>query len=254
MRSSPRYGESSPSAGRVRNGSVGILDVSAELRSRLSAARRVALLVSGARDDAGGRARPRDPLPPARAHPLRVGARAVLSPQVGRGGLPPGPPAHARGFRGEGAGHHQARSARSADARAAIRRLPVRRRRRDPSHPRHVRHDGPADKLRDRPRRLGRDRERACTNPLGHGSAPRRHRVHRGDLQPLHGIVGNARRSRAAPRESLSLRGGRAGHDGARRDVARPHEAVGVLLDTFLRAASRRGRPRRRASTRRPSA
>ena len=70
--------------------------------------------------------------------------------------------------------------------------------RRSPSHPRHVGHDGPADELRDRPRRLGRDRQRACANSLGHGLAARRHGVHRGDLQPLHGLVGHARRRRAA--------------------------------------------------------
>ena len=69
-------------------GTDGILDVSAALRRRLPAAAGVALLVPGARDDAGGRARARDPRAAAGAHALRVGARAVLSPQMGRGGIP----------------------------------------------------------------------------------------------------------------------------------------------------------------------
>ena len=58
---------------------------------------------------------------------------------------------------------------------------------------------GRPDELRHRARRLGRDRQRARANSLGHGPAARRHRVHRGDLQPLHGLVGHAGRRRAPP-------------------------------------------------------
>ena len=62
---------------------------------------------------------------------------------------------------------------------------------------------------------IGRDDWDAIANAharilWGMGAAPRRYRVHRGDLQPLHGVVGHARRRRAAAREGLSVRGGRA--------------------------------------------
>ncbi len=218
------------------------MDVSAALRRRISAARGVALLVPATRDDAGRGARTGDCRSVAGAHALRVGARAVLSPEMGRGGISPRPPAYARGFRVEGAGHHQARPARRAGALAPVRRLPVHRGRRSPSHPRHVRHHRPAHGVRDRSRRLGCDRQCACPRPLGHGPAARRHRVHRGDLQPVHGLVGHARRRRAPSREGVSIWRRRARNDGARRDVARPDEAVGVLFDAVVRAAPRGGR------------
>ena len=118
--------------------------------------------------------------------------------------------------------------------------------RRGPSHPRHVRHDRPADGLRDRPQRLGCDRQCARPHSLGHGPAAGRRRLHRGDLQPVHGLVGHARRRRAPAREGVSVRRRRARDDRARRDVARPDEAVGVLLDAVVRAASRRSRARGR--------
>ena len=68
--------------------------LSSALRRGLPAAARFALLVPAPRDDAGRRARRRDPRAAEASHALRVGPRAVLPAQVGRGRLPPRPPAH----------------------------------------------------------------------------------------------------------------------------------------------------------------
>ena len=59
--------------------------------------------------------------------------------------------------------------------------------------------------LRDRPQRLGCDRQCARPHSLGHGLAAGRRGLHRGDLQPVHGLVGHARRRRAPAREGVSV-------------------------------------------------
>ena len=185
--------------------------------------RRVALLVSGSRDDAGRGARARDPRAPAgRSRATRGSTRRSTGASGTRRDSIPTICASLEDF------ESKVPVITKRDLREAQSRVPpfgdylCVAGRRDPSHSRHVRHDRPADRFAHRPRRLGRDRQRARTDPLGHGHASRRHRVHRGDLQPVHGLVGHARRRRAAARQGVPVRRRRAGHDGARRDVARP--------------------------------
>ena len=95
------------------HGRHGVLELAAAFRQRLPARRRQPLLVPGARDDAPA-ARER------RSSSACARSRATLrehAPFYRASGTRPDftrPAAHARGFRGEGAGGHQARSARRA--------------------------------------------------------------------------------------------------------------------------------------------
>src|SRR5579875_914137 len=70
--------------------------VAARLRRRVLAGAGPALLVSGARDDAGGRAGRVHPGPPPGDRPLGVGAVAILPGEVDPGRRPSRPPPAAR--------------------------------------------------------------------------------------------------------------------------------------------------------------
>ncbi len=222
--------------------------VSAAVRRRLPAERGVALLVPGARDDAGGRPRACDSRAVAGRSPATRGSTRRSTGASGtRRGFHPDQLAHARGFRVEGAGRHQVRPARCAIAGAPVRRLPVRCRTRGLSHPWHVRHDRPADGVRRSVATTGMRSRMRTRGSVGHGHPPRATRCSsrrssaftwaRGGRSP-------ARSGCAAEGVSVRRRGAR--HDRARRAVARPDEAVGVLRDAVVRAASRRSRARGR--------
>src|SRR5207244_11935191 len=124
-----------PGAGGQRNGKLVIY---AAVRPAISAGRRLAVLVSQARDDGPRGARQGSPRTLEGSHALRVRIGAVLSAEMGRGGIPPESATLARGLRGKGPRHQQKGPARSASPHAAVRRLSVRARLGDPPHSRHV--------------------------------------------------------------------------------------------------------------------
>ena len=138
-------------------------------------------------------------------------------------GFHPEPPDVARGFRVAACRSSPRSDLRESQARrAAVRRLPVRRRTSEVFHI----HGTSGTTGRPTAFAIGRDdwrrdRQRARAHHVGHGHAARRHRLHRRDLQPLHGQLGRAGRRRAAARQGVSVRRRRAGHDRARRAVAR---------------------------------
>ena len=141
-------------------------------------------------------------------------------------------------FESARAGGHEGRTESRPGRRPALRRLPVRSGERDLPRSRHQRHYRPADRFCDRPHRLARRCQRPCPHHVGDGRAPRRHRLRRGDLQPLCGQLGRAGRSGAPRVESLSLRRRRLGHERALRAVARYSPALRLLRHSDLRAAS----------------
>ena len=104
----------------------GVLGIPAALRRVLSSRGFQPLLVSGARNDAGSRARASDLEATPGRLPLRVRALGVLQEKMGRSGLPSRRPALAGGLRSQGPGHHQARPARIASESACLRRVPLR--------------------------------------------------------------------------------------------------------------------------------
>ena len=150
-----------------------------------------------------------------------------------------------------GAGDHQGRSARRPGRAPAVRRLHLHRARADVVHihgtPRHHR---PPDGVRDRPRRLGRDRQRPRADHVGHGHPPGRHRLHRRDLQPLHGLVGDALRRRAPRRHRVPVRRRRAGQSRARSTGWRQMQARAPSTARRRTRCTWPRSPPRRASTR----
>ena len=152
-----------------------------------------------------------------------------------------------RGLRAP-AGDHQGRAARRPGRAPAVRLLHLHRARGRRARARHQRHHGPPDRVRHRPRRLARDRQRARPDHVGDGHPPVRHRLHRVGLQPLHGLVGDAVRRRAPRRRRVPVRRRRGRAEPARRQLDGADEARRLLRHALLRAAA--GRDRRRGGPR----
>ena len=157
----------------------GGLELPAALRRDLPPAAGPALLVPGARDDGPARSATRR----SSSGCSEVCAYAYeRSPfyraQVARRASTRGDIKIARGLRA-GAGDPQGRAARRPGRAPAVRRLPLHRPRRRRPHPRHQRHHRAPDRVRHRPRRLARDRQRARADHVGDGHPPGRHGLHR---------------------------------------------------------------------------
>ena len=231
-RSSRRSGASSPSAGRAERCAVdGILDLSAALRRRLpaAAATRATGFRSARRCPPGARERAiLERLQQVDA--LRLGARSVLSAQVGRGRLPSRPAALARGFRDEGAGDR--RSATCARRRRACRRSAT-----TSASPSARSTTSTARRARPAGRRRSPSgattgtrsptRTRASCGAWAFVPATRcSSRAIFSLYMGSWGTLAGAERLRA---KAFPFGAGAPGHDGARGDVARPDEAAGVL-------------------------
>ena len=135
---------------------------------------------------------------------------------------------------------------RRAGRAPALRRLPLHRPGSRRAHPRNQRDDGPADRVRHRPRRTGSGSARRTPGSCGRSG------IRPGDrvldlllLQPLHGLLGRARRRRAPGRDDVPLRRRRPGPDAGGRAVGARDPARRVLRDALLRAPLRRDGPPR---------
>ena len=241
---------SSPSAGRAE---AGIGDGSSGRFRRATTPttcppRRCALLVSACARRCRPAERERAILERLqRGDALRVGARAVLSPQVGRGRLPSRSPALARGLRGEGAGRSPRQDLRDAQARVPPfgDYLCVAEREIYP-HPRHVGHDRPADRVRASAATTGSAIANAHARIMwGMGIRPG-DTVFIAAIFSLYmgswGTLAGAERLRC---QGVSVRRRRAGHDRARGDVARPRRS---RRRSTARRRSRCTSPRSRAA------
>ena len=183
-------------------------------------ARAQPLLVPGARDDAGGGSRGARSCAPAGGLPLRLREARSTGANGTRPASIPTICARSRISRTRFRSITKRDLRALAGARAALRRLSLRARRRDLPHPRHERHDRPADRLRDRPRRLDAIANAHARIMWGMGIRPERHDLRRRHLQPLHGQLGRARRRRAARRQGFPFGAGAPGMTCALRAVA----------------------------------
>ena len=165
--------------------------------------------------------------------------------QVGRLPTPHGPEV-LRGLRAA-ARDQEGRAARRPGRAPAVRLLHLHRARGRRARARHQRHDRAPDRVRHRPRRLARDRQRARADHVVDGHPPVRHGLHRVGLQPLHGLVGDAVGRRAPRRRRVPVRRRRGRPEPARRQLDGADEARRVLRHAVLRAAAggdrRRGGP-----------
>ena len=180
---------------------------------------------------------------------LRLRARAVLPAQMGRGRLPPEQLKIARGLRA-GPGHQKEELREAQAAHAAVRRLSLRAR----CEVFHVHGTsgttGRPTAFAHRPRRLARDRQRACAHHVGHGHPARRHDLRRRRSSASTWVAGarSPAPSGSAPRR-FPFGAGVAGHDArAACSGCAQMQAAGLLRHADLRAAPgpgrRRGGPR----------